>query len=202
MRVAPREMMRMHVEALFTRDAAGDLACINEPAGGGGPARKGLALPPAPAPYEDIIGRLGATKTWAGPAFTFPERLPAAAGGVVEVSSAPVLEPLLSAWIPDLMTCQPMVALILDGKAVSICASVRITGDAHEAGVDTAPAYRGRGYAAQVATAWASAVRDIGRIPFYSTSWTNTASRSVARKLSLIHFGNDLHVPESREVAA
>src|SRR5690349_19737989 len=112
MRVAPREMMRMHVEALFTRDAAGDLACINEPAGGGGPAprfflgvtedgcirrfrhdvgaslreellaasrdeeRKGLALPPAPAPYEDIIGRLGATKTWAGPAFTFPERLP------------------------------------------------------------------------------------------------------------------------------
>ena len=56
-----------------------------------------------------------------------------------------------------------MAVLVVDGKAVSICASVRITDEGHEAGVDTAPPSRGRDYAALVVTAWANAVREMGR---------------------------------------
>jgi hypothetical protein len=155
-----------------------------------------LAAPPEPARYEEIIRRYApADKTWSGPAFTFAARLPATLETTfIDASTAPLLEAMLPAWLPDVSTCQPMVVFVVDGKAVSICASVRITDEAHEAGVDTARAYRGRGYAAHVTAAWAYAVREIGGVPLYSTSWTNSASRSVAQKLSLIHFGNDLHI--------
>lgn len=223
--------MRMHIDALYTHDAAGDLLCVNEAAGGGAPAPRfyigattdgcvrrfrhdvtsalraalaaaddgelaDLAMPPSAARYERIVGCYApVNKTWTGPAFTFPARLPRLGETtIVGASMAPLLDALLPAWIPDVSTCQPMVVVVVDGKAISICASVRITDEADEAGVDTALEYRGRGYAAQAAAAWATAVRDLGRVPLYSTSWTNAASRSVARKLSLVHFGNDLHI--------
>ena len=226
---APRDLMRMHIGALYTHDVAGDLVSVNEPAGGPAPRfflgatddgcmlrfrhdvnvelrteltaaaraeQGGLATPPSAAIYEEIIRRsTPALKTSTGPAFTFPARLPPARDTtLIDASTAYLLEPLLSAWIPDVATCQPMIVLVADGKAVSICASVRITDEAYEAGVDTALAYRGRGYAGQVVTGWAGSVRELDRVPLYSTSWTNTASRSVARKLALLHFGNDLHI--------
>src|SRR6185503_16621296 len=87
--------------------------------------------------------------------------------------NAGLLQPLLSAWMPDVATCQPMFVLPIDGRAVAICASVRITPEAYEAGVDTAPAHRGHGYAGHVVAAWAAAVREMGRVPLYSTSWQN-----------------------------
>jgi hypothetical protein len=42
--------------------------------------------------------------------------------------------------------------------------------------------------------AWASAIREAGKVPFYSTSWDNTASRAVAAKLELELFAEDLWV--------
>lgn len=84
---------------------------------------------------------------------------------------------------------QPCMALVREGKAVSICRSVRITSRAHEAGLETLDEFRGRGYAAAVVAGWAMAVRDIGGIPLYSTSWDNLSSQSVARKLSLSYYG-------------
>ena len=42
-----------------------------------------------------------------------------------------------------------------------------------------------------VVAAWARAVREIGAEPLYSTSWDNTPSRSVARKLNLIPYAAD-----------
>ena len=84
---------------------------------------------------------------------------------------------------------QPCVVFVRDNQAVSICRSVRITSLAHEAGLETLVPYRGRGYAAAVVAGWATAVRQAGRLPLYSTSTDNMASQSVARKLGLSFYG-------------
>jgi predicted GNAT family acetyltransferase len=60
--------------------------------------------------------------------------------------------------------------------------------------VETLPAARRRGHAVSVVAAWARAVKQIGALPLYSTSWDNVASQSVATKLGLSHFGVDFHV--------
>jgi predicted GNAT family acetyltransferase len=62
---------------------------------------------------------------------------------------------------------------------------------AAEAGVETDAAFRGLGFAARVTAAWALAIRASGRIPLYSTSWSNTASLAVARKLGLTQYATD-----------
>ena len=83
-----------------------------------------------------------------------------------------------------------MVVVIEDGHAVSVCCCARRSDEAAEAGLETAEPFRGRGLAGQVANAWAVAVRESGRIPLYSTEWSNTASLTVARKLSLMQFAS------------
>jgi len=37
-------------------------------------------------------------------------------------------------------------------------------------------------------------VRALERVPLYSTSWENQASRRLAARLGLVHFGADLHI--------
>lgn len=147
-------LMRLHVEALFTRDATGRLVAVNDPA--------------TLVPDRDVVP--------------------------VTAANAGVLSPYLDAWRTDVTQGVPICAVLRDGSAVSICASVRVTEHAHEAGVETHPAFRGAGHAARAVTAWARDVRAGGRIPLYSTSWENTASQAVARKLGLIQFGVDLHI--------
>jgi len=80
------------------------------------------------------------------------------------------------------------------GGVVALCHSARSTPGAAEAGVETASAYRGRGFAGAVVSRWAVAVRAEGRVPIYSTQWTNHASRAVARKLGLMPFGEDYSI--------
>lgn len=89
---------------------------------------------------------------------------------------------------------QPFVAILEGGRAVSVCRSVRITPEAHEAGVETLPEFRGKGYAANVTAGWALRVRSLGALPLYSTSWENAASQAVARKLRLARYGADFHI--------
>ena len=91
--------------------------------------------------------------------------------------------------IQELPAWQPFVALIKDNRAVSICRSARITTEAHEAGVETLEEFRGNGYANKVVLEWARRVRQMGRLPMYSTSWENVASQAVARKLGLRCYG-------------
>jgi RimJ/RimL family protein N-acetyltransferase len=227
-----RALMQLHVQALFTQNASGDLDRVNEPNGASAPRfflgktsdgvvrhfrhdvgadvrreleaasedealrEQRLDAPLDSSPYEEILARSAPVqRTWAGPAFFFSEELPPATGTVpLTERNAELLHPYLEPWLPDVSLCQPMVAFVIDGHAVSVCASVRQTAGAHEAGVDTAPLFRGRGYAGQVVAAWAKALREMGRVPLYSTSWQNKASLAVARKLGLIRFGNDLHV--------
>lgn len=148
------------------------------------------------ARFAAILARTASVeRTWAGPAFAFPWDLPMTHDAVrVTAATADVLEPLLVAWLPDVAACQPMLALLVDGRAAAVCCSVRRTALAHEAGVETAPAHRGRGHAARAVAAWARAVREAGHEPLYSTSWENAASRAVARRLGLSQFGSDLHL--------
>lgn len=159
-----------------------------------------------PGRYAALLaGGTPGAAAWGGPAFHFPAEIAdlpiphrrATGGAIVLVTEAnvDVLRPLLPAWVPDVHRSPPLVALVVDGQAVTVCGSVRITPRVHEAGVDTAPPFRGRGYAPRVVAAWARAVRALGAEPLYSTSWQNAASRAVARKLGLVLYGTDLNVP-------
>lgn len=84
-----------------------------------------------------------------------------------------------------------MTAVIQDSQAVAVCSSVRLNRQAAEAGVHTLEASRGKGYAVMVTALWANLVLERGLMPFYSTSWENTASQGVARKLNAQMFGED-----------
>jgi RimJ/RimL family protein N-acetyltransferase len=226
-----RELMEMHVEALFAHDDHGRLLHVNDPNAADAPRfflgqtaggsvmrfRRGTAtdlerelkavaaaIQAAPAldspidaaPYRAILDRSSPSgEIWTGPAFTFPSSLPERVQAFrVTPENSHVLESHLAPWVPDVTTCQPMIAVAVDGQAVAVCASVRRTRKAHEAGIETVVAFRRRGYAAAAATEWARAVREEGRVPLYSTSWNNEASRALARKLGLLPFGNDLHI--------
>ncbi len=86
------------------------------------------------------------------------------------------------------------VSLTLDGVEAAVCECARLGPRAAEAGVETQPAYRGRGLATRVVSTWARAVRDSGRQPLYSTWWRNAASLAVARKLGARQYGEDFHL--------
>ncbi|MGH8678990.1 MAG: GNAT family N-acetyltransferase [Burkholderiales bacterium] len=85
----------------------------------------------------------------------------------------------------------PILAVIDGGYPVSVCFCARTSEAAAEAGVETAAAFRGRGFGPRVTAAWAVAIRASGRIPLYSTSWSNAASLAVARKLGLVQYASD-----------
>lgn len=156
----------------------------------------------APGNLDAMVGALGrnqdATIDDAGPAYRFPDDLPMP-GGVTRITRANLH--LLGRMVADLEDVdrefergEPCLVIVVEGMAVALCYSARLTDRAAEAGVETLEPYRGRGYASTVVAAWARAVRGTGRTPLYSTSWDNLASQAVARKLGLIQYGSDLSV--------
>lgn len=130
-----------------------------------------------------------------GPAYRFGE-YPEPSRPVLAVTkaNAEMLRGGFEDFVEELPSAQPFVAVMEGGRAVSVCRSVRVTAAAHEAGVETLPAFRGKGYARDATAGWALAVRSAGAAPLYSTSWENAASRSVARRLRLVHYASDFHV--------
>ena len=102
-------------------------------------------------------------------------------------------------WLPGEIAAgrAPMMAIVEDGYPVSICSCARRSDKAAEAGLETAEAFRGRGYGPRVTAAWALAVRASGRIPLYSTSWDNAASLAVARKLGLVAYAGNWSLGDS-----
>ena len=155
-----------------------------------------LAPPTNVAAFEEVLVRSAPIeRVWTGPAFHFPERL-AATDSTIAITSEnrAMLEPNFAPWLEDVETCQPFLAAVSDGQVVSVCASVRTTPDADEAGVETHPSHRRRGHAVRAVSAWAAAVRAAGRTPLYSTSWQNTPSQAVAARLGLVQFGSDMHI--------
>lgn len=127
--------------------------------------------------------------------YTFPDALDARGSTVaVTADRAGVLERWLPEWQCYATTGLPLVAVLVDGAAVSVCACVRFPGTATEAGVETHRAFRGRGHAVAVTAAWAQAVRAHGMFPLYGTSWRNRASQRVAAKLGLIRGAGSLSI--------
>lgn len=160
-------------------------------------------LEPPPACLDALIEVLGRHEpvhhVWNGPAWYFPEELPPAPATPEIVLVTAANRELVETPYPDLgqdIEFRSPCMVILDdgGRPISMCFNARLTDRAAEAGVDTDEAYRGRGYAVAVTAAWAKAIRASGRIPLYSTSWDNAASRRVAAKLGLILYGADCSI--------
>lgn len=227
-----RELMRLHVGALFTQDRKGRLVAVNEPGGEPAPrlflgctaqgnvwwlrhdldealADELEAACHAESVSRDLVAvpamveRLSAILTvaapveraWGGPAFVCPlESSESEAAVRVDRTNADLLSPYLEDWRVDAEEGVAMAVSIQDGRAVSVCCSVRLSDRAHEAGVETHPDFRGRGHGARAVAEWANAVRGLERVPLYSTSWENEASRRLAARLGLVQFGADLHI--------
>ena len=133
-----------------------------------------------------------------GPAFTFPDRIAHHPGDVTLIDKLELLERNFRGWKADeIPWCSPIVSVIDSAYPVSVCfCATRSSENTVEAGLETAAAFRGHGFAPRVTAAWAAAIRASGRIPLYSTSWTNSASRAVARKLGLIQYAVDWTIVE------
>jgi hypothetical protein len=116
-------------------------------------------------------------------------------GDLSVVDGLEMLERNFRGWTAgEIPERQPIMAVMDSGYPVSVCFCARISEVAAEAGVETAAAFRGRGFAARVTASWATAIRVSGRTPVYSTAWTNIESLAVARKLSLIVRASDWNV--------
>ena len=110
----------------------------------------------------------------------------------VLVKNLGILERNFRGWTAnEIAGRSPVLAVVDDGHAVSICCCARRSDLAAEAGLETAAAFRGRGYGPRVTAAWALEIRSSGRVPLYSTSWANEASLAVARKLGLLMCASD-----------
>ncbi len=152
------------------------------------PPAADLRDPPVHADrYISLVGG----RIWAGPAFAFREQLGQPAG-VVVVRDESMLERNFRGWTPGEIAAgrSPVLAVLEDGYPVSICFCARRSDSAAEAGLETAEAFRGRGYGSRVTAAWALAIRASGRVPLYSTAWSNAASLAVARKLGLVAYAS------------
>jgi len=74
-------------------------------------------------------------------------------------------------------------SIVIDGQSVARASSSRSNDMAAELWIETDPVHRRRGYATSVARAWATGVRQAGKIAFYSHLHDNAASAALARYL-------------------
>ncbi|MEE2703876.1 MAG: GNAT family N-acetyltransferase [Myxococcota bacterium] len=121
-----------------------------------------------------------------GPAFVFPELIPDPDDArEITLADRDAFGEHFGWLAAELEVCGPAFGVLERGTCVSLCFGATDPGPCIEAGVETAPGFRGRGYAPRAVAAWARAQRKAGRTPLYSTSWDNTGSRAVARRLGL-----------------
>jgi hypothetical protein len=151
----------------------------------------------SPAHLPDYVSLMPAPveRLWAGPSFALPDDLAGGDGCVaVDASNVALLAGGFEDWVADVPHRRPFMAVVEAGRAVSICASVRISPKVHCAGVETLASRRRLGHGARAVSAWAAAVRGLGAMACYSTSWDNTASRAMAERLGARLIGVDFHL--------
>jgi hypothetical protein len=131
----------------------------------------------------------------AGPLYTFTDDIaPSVICTAINESNSYLLHNGLEEWLPDVAIGHPFFAAIEDDRAVAVCTTVIASQDAHEAGVETLAAHRGRSFAADVVVAWACAVRKLGAVPLYATTFDNISSQRVAQRLSLSPIASEFSV--------
>jgi RimJ/RimL family protein N-acetyltransferase len=159
------------------------------------PVTADLREPPVHlAGFREALGEHGQVRdSSSGPAYRFPDDI-RQLGSVVHLTEAhaALFTDRFEWLIREVSMVQPCVAVVSEGIAVSVCFSARFGPRAAEAGVETREGFRGRGFATRAVAGWAIAVRELGRLPLYSTSWENLASQGVARRLGLVLYGADL----------
>ena len=137
---------------------------------------KALLIPQAPKGRSD-----------SGPAYIFASTAePECDAILVDSDNTDVLLHAYSDNIPAIEYVQPCYCVLEASHAVSICQTVRRWPGNAEAGLDTLPSHKSKGYAVRAAAAWGCAVRAAGDTAWYSTSWDNKASQRVAEKLGLM----------------
>jgi hypothetical protein len=147
------------------------------------------------AKYVELLAQHAPiTKVDAGPAYILPRLVVPERVVMITPENAALLTRYFGWLQDDLAPYAPVAAVIADGAAVSVCFSSRLTAQAGEAGLYTEALYRGRGYAPDVVRGWVAGIRATGRHPLYSTSWENSASLAVARKVWAIQYSVDFSV--------
>jgi GNAT superfamily N-acetyltransferase len=136
-----------------------------------------LRTPPQHHAFTDIehvkqiisADAAGETDVWRGRAYTF-QHLP---------------EPAESS---DVVLIDDRFTIISHGKPVSWAWSSRSNARAAELAVETLPAFQRRGYARQVASAWARHELERGKVAFYSHRVENQESQALAASLGVVLF--------------
>ena len=156
---------------------------------------------PTPEDFDDIRARVERwrhiSREEQGIAFMFPSRVfepPAIGCTLITTENDELLAESFPYTKSILDQRSPVVAVAINGRAVSACYSARKSVHAAEAGVATLEGYRGRGFAGATVAAWARAVFESGLTPLYSTSWDNRSSRAVATRLALQPYASTLAI--------
>lgn len=88
----------------------------------------------------------------------------------------------------------PWCVALHEGEIASIAFAVRTGAAAAEIGLNTMPAFRGRGFGPAATAGWTSHSSLRGLVLFYSTERTNLASQRVAGRLGLRFIGASLRL--------
>jgi hypothetical protein len=155
------------------------------------------------------------TRRRAGPSYLIEAAVPFSSGASIESSERPdrsSLERLRRCnpgnWEPlewdELLDGHlgPWCMAIERDRVISICHTPGpLRAEAAECGVWTDPAFRGRGHAAAVTSAWAAMLLPSGRHLFYCTTADNLSSQRVAERLKLRPLGWTWGVAEEADHA-
>ncbi len=208
-----RELIHIQLRTLFRLGPYGQLVAVNEPGGRPAPrvfvsrgdgerlvrirmdvperwCRSWLACQDDAELARRVAAQAPVEREHRGPAFALPRGIEA--GRASRVLDAGQLHPALASFAPDIPG--GVFGVFEDGLAVAVCYSSRSGESADEAGVETAPDFRGRGFATEAVRAWAAWVQSRGKLALYSTTWNNEASRRIAARLGGFEYAENWHL--------